>query len=93
MKCKRQEEGERAQMEARECHAAKEYAQVMLEWGRVIQGHNESMQRFLEVRYDISFFRLFVTVEHSSLIFSITLILWQTIVACWNVVSIPEPLS
>jgi hypothetical protein len=54
-KHKRQEEEEWARMEARNCHAAKEYAQIMLEWGRVMQGHNESMQWFLEVRYDISF--------------------------------------
>jgi hypothetical protein len=42
-------------MEAHECRAVKEYTQVMLEWGRVMQGHNESMKRFLEVRFDIFF--------------------------------------
>jgi hypothetical protein len=62
-KRKRQEEDKRARKEARECRAAKEYAQAMLEWGRVMQGHNETMQRFWQVTSDISLFCLFVTVE------------------------------
>jgi hypothetical protein len=62
-KRKRQEEDERARKEARECHATKEYAQAMLEWGRVMQSHNETMQRFWPVRSDISLFCLFVIIE------------------------------
>jgi hypothetical protein len=56
-----------------ECCVAKEYAHAILEWGRAIQGHNESIQRFLEVRTYISFFVYLLQLSFS-LIFSITLI-------------------
>ncbi|KAL6870899.1 hypothetical protein ACP4OV_014747 [Aristida adscensionis] len=47
-KRKRQEEDGRVQMEAHDCRVAKEYAQNMLEWGRVMQGHNATMHSFLQ---------------------------------------------
>jgi len=45
----RQEEEERSRKEAHDSHVAKEYAQNMLEWGRMVHAHNENIQKFMEV--------------------------------------------
>ena len=50
---RRQEEEERMRKEAHDSRLAKEYAQNMLEWGRMVHAHNENIQRFMEVRSDI----------------------------------------
>ena len=45
----RQEEEERSRKEAHDSRVAKEYAQNMLEWGRMVHAHNENIQKFMEV--------------------------------------------
>jgi hypothetical protein len=52
-KRRRQEEVERIRKEARDTHSAKEYAQSMMEWGRMAQIHHENMQKFMEVSSNI----------------------------------------
>jgi hypothetical protein len=42
-KCRRQEEAERIRKQARDTHLAKEYAQSMMEWGRMAQIHHENI--------------------------------------------------
>jgi hypothetical protein len=49
-KCQRQLEEERARKEAYESRLAKEYAQRMFDWGKIVLNHNDSMQKFMEVR-------------------------------------------
>ena len=44
----RQEEEERSRKEAHDSHVAKEYAQNMLEWGRMVHANNENIQKFME---------------------------------------------
>jgi hypothetical protein len=48
-----QEEVERIRKEARDTHSAKEYAQSMMEWGRMTQIHHENKQKFIKVRSNI----------------------------------------
>ena len=48
--------------EARDSRLAKEYAQTMMEWGRMVQDRDEKIQKFMDVRSDTD---------------SWTLILWQ----------------
>jgi len=45
----RQEKEERSRKEAHDSRVAKEYAQNMLEWGRMVHAHNENIQKFVEV--------------------------------------------
>lgn len=49
----RQEEQEHIRKEAHDSKLAKDYAQSMLEWGRTVQSQFQSLQSFMEVRYDI----------------------------------------
>ena len=58
----RQQEEEQLRKEARDSRLAKEYAQTMMEWGRMVQDRDEKIQKFMEVRSDTD---------------SWTLILWQ----------------
>ena len=37
-------------IKASDCRLAKEYAKNMLNWGTMLHAHNESIQRFMEVR-------------------------------------------
>ena len=46
----RQEEEDRMRKEASDGRLAKEYAQNMLNWARMVHTHNENMQKFMEVR-------------------------------------------
>jgi len=48
-----QEEQEHIRKEAHDSKLAKDYAQSMLEWGRTVQSQFQSLQSFMEVRYDI----------------------------------------
>jgi hypothetical protein len=47
----RQEEDERLRKEAQDGRVAKEYAQNMTEWGRMVHAYTESMQKFVEVMF------------------------------------------
>ncbi|PUZ51086.1 hypothetical protein GQ55_6G145600 [Panicum hallii var. hallii] len=47
-KRQRQLEEERARKEAYESRLAKEYAQRMFDWGKIVLNHNDSMQKFME---------------------------------------------
>ncbi|RLM60531.1 hypothetical protein C2845_PM14G09660 [Panicum miliaceum] len=49
-KSQRQDEDECARKEADESHLAKEYAQSMFDWGKIILIHTNTMQKFLELR-------------------------------------------
>ena len=44
---------EHIRKEAHDSKLAKDYAQSMLEWGRTVQSQFQSLQSFMEVRYDI----------------------------------------
>jgi len=46
----RQEEEDRMRKEASDGRLAKEYAQNMSNWARMVHTHNENMQKFMEVR-------------------------------------------
>jgi hypothetical protein len=46
----RQEEEDRMRQEAGDSRLAKEYAQKMMEWGRVLHARIQSIERFMEVR-------------------------------------------
>ena len=45
-----QEEEDRMRKEASDGRLAKEYAQNMSNWARMVHTHNENMQKFMEVR-------------------------------------------
>ena len=49
-KRQRQAEEERARKEAHDSHLAKEYAQKMFDWGKVVLSQNHAMRKFMEVR-------------------------------------------
>ncbi|PAN34687.1 hypothetical protein PAHAL_6G142900 [Panicum hallii] len=53
-KCQRQLEEERARKEAYESRLAKEYAQRMFDWGKIVLNHNDSMQKFMEAAATLS---------------------------------------
>jgi len=46
-----QEEDERLRKEAHDCRVAKEYAQNMMEWSRMVHAYTENMQKFMEVTF------------------------------------------
>jgi len=47
----RQEEDERLRREAHDGRVAKEYAQNMMEWSRMVHAYTKNMQKFMEVTF------------------------------------------
>jgi hypothetical protein len=47
----RQEEDERLRKEAHDSRVAKEYAQNMTEWSRMVHAYTENMQKIMEVTF------------------------------------------
>jgi hypothetical protein len=46
-----QEEDEQLRKEAHDSRVAKEYAQNMMEWSRMVHAYTENMQKFMEVTF------------------------------------------